>query len=324
MTLAVGKLGADLDYLPDGETGARRNWVISMIESFRDHPDLQLTKPGDWSDYDRTPRFGVRKGRRLYGAAIDLGIDTAALESFPTFCEVTEGLSGTHGRPSFQVGIPGDIDLAMFTLGPSGPVRHRRPFTEALAASMHKVRAGIGADVVFQIELPVELVLIARAPRMARSGLARAMARDVASLALGAPTGSRFGVHLCLGDMNHRALGRMADTGPIVTLANAIVAAWPQSQRLEYMHVPLAAADDPPSGEGAFYQPLARLELGSARFIAGYAHEDQPIEEQLRIRDSIEEAVGHPTDVSTSCGLGRREAGAAGAAMDRIKALIEA
>ena len=324
MSLAVEKLGQDLDYLPDGETGARRNWVISMIESFREHPDLQLTKPGDWSDYDKTPRFSIRKGRRLYGAAIDLGIDTAAAESFPTFREVTEGLSGTGQRPSFQVGIPGDIDLSMFTLGPSGPVRHRRPFTEALATSMHQVRARIGADVVFQIELPVELVLIARAPRVARSGLARAMARDVASLALGAPVGSQFGVHLCLGDMNHRALGRMADTSPIVTLANAIVAAWPRSQRLKFVHVPLAAADDPPSGEPSFYQPLTSLELGSARFVAGYAHEEQPIDDQLRIRDLIENAVGHPTDVSTSCGLGRRETVAAAAAMDRIKALIDA
>ncbi len=322
MALAVEKLGGDLDSLPDGETGARRNWVISMIESFREHPDLQLARPGDWSDYDKTPRFTVRRGRRLYGAAMDLGIDTAASASFPIFREVTAGLDGTGRRPAFQVGIPGDIDLSMFTFGPSGPVRHRRVFTEALAATMHRVRADVGDDAVFQIELPVELVLIAQAPRIARGGLARLMARHVASLALGAPAGSRFGVHLCLGDMNHRALGRMSDTGPLVSLANAIVAAWPTDQKLEFMHAPLAAADNPPSGEAAFYQPLSGLELGPARFIAGYAHEDQPIDEQLRIRDLIEHAVGHPADVSTSCGLGRRRPAAAAAAMDRIRELL--
>jgi len=42
---------------------------------------------------------------------------------------------GAHPGPRFLVGIPGDVDLAMFTFGPSGPVRHRRPFTETLAAA---------------------------------------------------------------------------------------------------------------------------------------------------------------------------------------------
>jgi len=41
-----------------------------------------------------------------------------------------------------------------------------------------------------------------------------------------------------------------------------------------------------------------------------------------RIRQMIEDAVGHPVDVSTSCGLGRREPDAAMAAMDRIKLLL--
>ncbi|HET9973965.1 MAG TPA: hypothetical protein VFQ68_37430, partial [Streptosporangiaceae bacterium] len=37
MRLAVKRLGPELDYLPDGETGVRRNWVIGMIEGFRNH-----------------------------------------------------------------------------------------------------------------------------------------------------------------------------------------------------------------------------------------------------------------------------------------------
>ena len=57
MRLAVERLGPELDYLPDGETGDRRNWVISMIEALRAHPDFRVVKDGDWSDYDKTPRF---------------------------------------------------------------------------------------------------------------------------------------------------------------------------------------------------------------------------------------------------------------------------
>ncbi|MDQ2812428.1 MAG: hypothetical protein M3Z75_11300 [Actinomycetota bacterium] len=324
MRLAVQRLGPDLDALPDGETGERRNWVISMIERFREHPDLRLAKQGDWSDYDKTPRFALRPGHRLYGAALDLGISAAARAAMPEFDTLRATMDQTSpGRPRFQVGIPGDVDLALFTFGPSGPVRHLRPFTEALAIVLHQTSKLYGDDVLFQIEVPVELVLLARAPSRLRPALAVLLARRIAALAQGAPEGARFGIHLCLGDMNHQALGRISDASPLVLLANAVVNRWPARRPLEYVHAPLAAADNPPPDQAAFYAPLAGLELGpDVRFIAGFAHEDQDVATQFRIRDMIEAAVGHPVDISTSCGLGRRELDSALAAMDRIKLLI--
>ncbi len=43
---------------------------------------------------------------------------------------------------------------------------------------------------------------------------------------------------------------------------------------------------------------------------------------QFRVRRLIEDAVGHPVDVSTSCGLGRRDLAAATAAIERVKLLL--
>ncbi|MEJ3747519.1 hypothetical protein WEI85_30050 [Actinomycetes bacterium KLBMP 9797] len=323
MRLAVTHLGSDLDFLPDGETGDRRNWIIGAIESFRDHPVLELTRDGDWSDYDKTPRFRVRPGQRLSGAALDLGIVAATRQALPSY-QATCARLGAAGRDlGFQVGIPGDVDLAMFTFGPVGPVRHLRPFTEALAATMRQIHELAGDDVLFQIEIPVELVLLARAPRPARAMLAALLARRVGALARAAPARTRFGVHLCLGDMNHRALGRLADAGPLVLLTNALVARWPAGRSLAYVHAPLAAADHPPVDDAAFYRPLRGLRLRGARFVAGYAHEDQDLDTQRRVRRHVEEALGRPADVSTSCGLGRRDRAAAVAAMDRIKTLLD-
>ncbi len=185
MRLAVQRLGPDLGYLPDGETGVRRNWVIGMIEGFR-------------------------------------------------------------------------------------------------------------------IEVPVESVVLARAPSALRPALAGLLARRITALAQGAPAGSQFGLHLCLGDMNHRALGRLPDASPLVLLANAVASRWPAGRPLRYVHAPLAAADDPPPASRAFYRPLAGLKLGhGVRFVAGFAHEDQDAAVQFRIREMIEDAVGHPVDVST-------------------------
>lgn len=322
MKLAMGRLGPSLASLPDGETGDRRNWIISLIESLRHHPDLELVKEGDWSDYDRVPRFRVRPGHRLYGASLDLGITEAAFAARATFL----ALRAEYQVPGlrFQVGIPGDIDLSMFTFGPVGPVRHRRPFGEALATTMHDLSALYGDDVVYQIEIPAEVVLLTRTPTRVRPVLAGRLGRQVAALAQGAPPGARFGLHLCLGDMNHKAFGHLADTELLVQLANAAAAAWPSGRLLDFVHLPLAEAGDPPSPDPAFYGALAGLRLGpEVRVIAGFAHEEQDIAVQRRIRAVIEDAVGRHVDVSHSCGLGRRTVAQADAALTRLGDLLD-
>ncbi|GIE78555.1 hypothetical protein Aph02nite_45050 [Actinoplanes philippinensis] len=318
MRIAATRLGADLDYLPDGETGDRRSWITTIIDGFRHHPALDLVRTGDWSSYQATPRYRVRRGGQLTAETIDLGIAAAAEASLPAY----HAQRATTGGPRFQVGVPGALDLAMFTFGPAGMLRYADRFAGALAREMREVHATTGGDVLFQIEIPVELILLTRMPAPARKPLARWLATRVTALALAAPAGAEFGVHLCLGDLNHRALGALKDAGPVVDLANALAARWPADRPLRYLHGPLAAADNPPADDPAFYRPLRDLSLGGARFVAGYAHEKQDLHTQQRIRGYVEDALGAPADVSTSCGLGRRDQPSAVAALDRIKELL--
>ena len=136
--------------------------------------------------------------------------------------------------------------MALFVLGPRGALRHRKPFTDATVAEIEAIHALGGDDVIFQIEIPAELVSVARVPRPMQPAVAALLARGVANLARRSPAGARFGLHLCLGDMNHRALAQLKDTAPLVTLANALARAWPDDRPLEFVHAPFAAADQPP------------------------------------------------------------------------------
>ncbi|GIJ44415.1 hypothetical protein Val02_13010 [Virgisporangium aliadipatigenens] len=105
-------------------------------------------------------------------------------------------------------------------------------------------------------------------------------------------------------------------------LVNAIVAAWPAGRPLEYVHAPFAAAERPPSTDPRWYAPLRRLRLpDGTRFVAGVAHEDQPLDVQRRLVRRIDELVGARVGVSTSCGLGRRTPEAAERALARIRDL---
>ncbi|MDN5861577.1 MAG: hypothetical protein L0H84_23495 [Pseudonocardia sp.] len=321
MSLALEVLGPHLRTLPDGETGERFHWILHIESALRSHPDLEVAKEGDWSDYDKVTVLKVRRGHRLLGANLDFGHARYAAESWPVF----ERLRAAAGRPElpFQVGIPGDLDMAMFTLGPTGALRHRRAFTESTVATIRRIHEQLGDQVVFQLEVPVELVLLARAPAVAQPALAALLARGMVAVAAAAPAGARFGVHLCVGDMNHKAFGSMSDVSPLVRLAAAIVGRWPDGRPLEFVHAPFAGADVPPSTDPAFYGPLDGLRLPSGtRFVAGFAHEKQGIAEQRAIRDRIEGHLRRRVDVAAACGLGRRQRADAEANLRRVAELV--
>lgn len=231
MQLALGHLGSRLRTLPDGETGERHHWIIHIIDALRRHPDLELKKEGDWSDYDKTPVLRVRKGHTLRAETIDFGHVAAFEESWPTFTRVRDERG--DASLAFQAGVPGDLDMALFTLGPVGAFRHRAIFRRATVREIREIFRRGGRDVIFQIEVPAELVFVVRMPGPLRGLMASFLGRGVARLAREAPNGARFGIHLCLGDMNHRALANMADATPVVLLANAIVKAWPAGPPLD-------------------------------------------------------------------------------------------
>ena len=322
MQLALDKLGPRLRTLPDGETGERHHWIIHIIDSLRRHPDLELKKEGDWSDYDKTPVLRVRKGHTLRGATLDFGHVATFEESFPTFLRMRDA----SGDPSlaFQAGVPGDLDMALFTLGPLGAFRHRAAFREATVREIREIHRRGGKDVVFQVEVPAELIFVARMPGPLRPLMASFLARGVARLARESPAGARFGIHLCLGDMNHRSLASLTDASPVVLLANAIVKAWPAGRPLEFIHAPFAAAVTVPAPTRRGTRRSTSSACPRTRASSpGFAHEDQDLDQQRRIRALIESHVGREVDVATSCGLGRRSRPAAEAALERTAQLTD-
>jgi hypothetical protein len=199
----------------------------------------------------------------------------------------------------------------------------RQPFTDATVRDIRQIHNESGDDVVFQVELPVETVFVAKAGPLGSLVAAR-MAAGLHRMVVAAPEGTRFGIHLCLGDLGHKALSGLRSAGPLVTLANAISAGWPAGRQLEYLHAPLAAGDEPPSLEPAFYRPLSGLQLPThTKFVAGFLHESRTLDEQRRLLAVIEGAVGDQVDVAATCGLGRRSDADAFTTMDQARALCE-
>jgi hypothetical protein len=67
---------------------------------------------------------------------------------------------------------------------------------------------------------------------------------------------------------------------------------------------------------------LNQLKLpASVRFAAGFVHEAQPLEDQVRIRTIIEEHLGRTVVIASACGLGRRTDEAARLVLERTAEL---
>lgn len=308
------------DWLPDGETGARRDWIGRLVEDLRNHPDLELSRDGDWSDYESTPAFKVKAGHNF--ESVDLDYFKYFEESWPEFERARAELGRTD--LAFQIGIPGPIDVAFAAFGfnPIRGFRRSGPFEDATVNEIERIHAVAGNEVVYQLEIPIEVEVTTRIPAFARGAGVKWLARRILRVVERSPESTRWGFHLCVGDMNNKAFSKLKDAGPVVQLANALVSQFPAAHKLEFVHLPLAHGAIPPTTDDAFYQPLDNLKLpDGVRFIAGFVHERQNIEDQVKVQGIIESHIGQQVDVAASCGLGRRDIEAATSILNQSREL---
>lgn len=328
MESALSRLASYLRSLSDGETGVRSSWIRSNIRPLYEHPDLETTasEQGDPTKYGGRPGVRVKDGHVITGESVapylaQLGAFEA---SYPRFRDLRD----RHGRPdlSFQVGFPLHHDYAVGAFGPAG--NEPEVYEACLDATARQIQAihhRAGSDVIFQIETVAGSIAVTGADPDAQPAIARETATRLAELIARTPDGARFGVHLCVGDLNHKALGRLDNAAALVLLANAIAEAWPTGRSPKYIHVPFAAAAEPPVLEESFYAGLEELRLpGDTRFVAGFIHERVSLADTRRLLATIERRAGRQVDVAAACGLGRRaDPAEAWDSMDKAAALLD-
>jgi hypothetical protein len=310
MEAALSRLAPHLLTLSDGETGARAWWIGACIRNLDANPDVELTSggQGNFASYQDVPQYRLRDRATLSAANLEACLPYE--QAFTSSYSVFRDLRVKYGRPDlpFQVGIPGPLDLAVDAFGfeVGFDPRYYQPSLEATVAQV-KIAAAGGEDVLFQLETPAALISVVMAGDAAAADTARQLAATTIQLPAAVPAGTRFGVHLCLGDLNHKSMVGMRDIAPAVLLANELAAAWPPDRTLEFIHVPFAAAEEPPTFDPAFYQALTSLEIPDlVRFIAGCIHESLSSDEQVELLRLIENRAGREVDVAAACGLGRR------------------
>lgn len=305
MNLLVDGLGPYLASLPHGEW-RWPNWAADIVDArvasgnFRVVRRSRFSEPRGLRPVLDPPRL-VPRGK-LTPDVLALPYFADAATSYPIMKSLPKLVTGT--RP--QYGIPGPLDMAAFTW--LRPLHHYGAEVDAAIEQVDMIRELTNGEAIYQLEIPLETVAVARAPRRLRAAVASSMAQRIREFIGSCPQNSEWIIHLCYGNKHNLPLVSPTDTSPLVELANAISDCWPLGRRLLMVHFPLGDIHNPAPYAVDFHAPLGWLTLPQeVRVAAGLVRAGASLDRHLWSLHTAERMVGRgPLVVSTSCGWSRQ------------------
>jgi hypothetical protein len=305
---AVGRvLGDDVDRVPDGETGDRLGWIMSLEPRIAAVGALEASSQ-TWgaqeARHDFTlfrPRTGVAADQVSFG---NLGYADDAIASYERFA-LAQRSGVLPDGVRFQISLPTAFMALLAYIDPGYREGLAPAYEQALESEIGRIVAGIPAGrLSIQWDCPCEVGIAENVAVSSAWTLADAAA-ELARMAAIVPGEAELGYHLCYGDPPDPESGHgkhwlePKDAGAMVRLTNALLDEAPRPVQYVHMPVPIERDDD------AFFAPLAYLCLPQeTELYLGLVHFEDGVEGTQR---RIDAASRHVTGfgIATECGLGR-------------------
>ncbi|MGE5184039.1 MAG: hypothetical protein ACM31C_18340 [Acidobacteriota bacterium] len=308
----AGALGDHLARLPDGETGARKDWIAWQYAVLAATPGLAPVEVGDRGYLRRQlVRLVGARGAPRFG---ELGYADAAIASYAIFERLQRDGAIAQGV-RFQVSLP-------TPLAPVTVFVHRddRSVVEPAYETRLLVELGRIVDAIphdrlaIQWDVAVEVALLEGAWPAHFADVERGVHVRLARLAAALPRDVEVGFHLCYGDFGHKHFKNPVDASLLVRLANAL----PRTAAWVHMPVPIGWSDR------AAYAPLGQLALATATDVyLGVVHASDGLAGARR-RIALAGELVPRFGIATECGWGRRPAHIVPELLDLHTALLVA
>jgi hypothetical protein len=302
-------LGARITRLPDGETGARSDWITWLEPAFANNPAFQ--KSGEFFRVHASgtgrERYTLKPGFRPEDVRFDnlfyADIAKASYAEFKRLKAAGKIAAGTK----FQVDlVPAHSVIWLFLVdalhAPIDPL-----YNDALKREIDNIASAIPHHEL-AIQFDVASAVFARLERNEVSSYGRSKAETqdtfstiVADLGNRVPADVDLLYHLCYGDSNHRHVVEPTDMGDMVDFANRLARNIKRPIALIHMPVPRNRADD------AYFAPLDRLALGpETELCLGLVHYTDGVEGTKQRLTTAKKYAGN-FSIATECGFGRRD-----------------
>ena len=314
-------LGEHASMLPDGEIGARSQWVRFITRNtYTPHPDLvgvrshPVADPAFTGDHD-WGLFSLRDG--VDSIRFDrLGYADEALASYEIFARLRDDEGVIPRGTRFMVALP-LIESATRRFIDSTPGFEIlwAAYADVLARELAQITDAIPhEDLAIQFDMVMEVSAIEGTPppldpmRTLPDDPIERLKVSVARVSAEVPADVFMGLHACYGSQGHKP-GQASDAAhsqKLDTLAAAVRlfnnAAQVSLRPLSFVHMPVDLTN---GTEDRVYEPLQDLNVGDARVYLGLVHLQDGAPGARR---RIDVARRHLADfgIATPCGWGRR------------------
>jgi hypothetical protein len=302
-------LGPRLRWIPDGETGPRSDWVMSLEPVFAAHPALEPAPEGFQlhAHARKNRRYRLRPGKSPQDLTFDnLLYADIAKESYAVFAELKrQGKVPAHAK--FQIDlVPAHSTIWLFLddslHGVVDPI-----YNAAVKREIDKIAAAL-PHAEIGIQFDVASAVFARLERNEASAYGRTkeemqdtFAGILIDLGNHVPADIDLLFHLCYGDAGHRHVVEPTDMGDMVAFTNRLMRGLSRNVQLVHMPVPRDRTDE------AYFAPLRALALKpETELCLGLVHYTDGIEGTRR-RMAVAEKFVADFSIATECGFGRRD-----------------
>ena len=291
-------LGPHLKRLPDGETGARSNWIAWQLKVFEQVEALESEVVN--IGYLKRAKFRLRKDADPAKLRFPpLGYAAAARASYAQFVALREN-GALDRNVRFQVSLPTPFAPLHAYVFPESQAALEPAYESQMQAELDEIlRTVAPGDLAVQWDTAIEFaVLEGVMPTFLRdpeNGIVERLVR----VGHWVPASAELGYHLCYGDSGGKHFKEPQDTSKLVRIANRLAAGLERPLQWIHLPVPKDRVDD------AYFAPLRDLKLRpETELYLGLVHPDGDN------RRRIESARRHVQrfGIATECGFGRRPA----------------
>lgn len=309
---SVGRiLKGNVKRIPDGETGARNNWIAWQLPLLETNPKLEpdpdTGKPTGESTEDglavdaRSFRFlRVRSGTDATNLECQTEYARHATESFQKFDELQKA-GKIPADVRFQVSLPTPYAVASLYVSPGSWSVFLPAYERAIRRDLDIICANIPQErLAIQWDVCMEVMAWEGQLKSPEDDLERFTFDSIGRLCDAVPQAVEVGIHLCYGDPGHKHIVEPKDMQILVAIANGISATTVRA--LNWVHMPVPRERD----DVAYFAALTDLQLDSGcEFYLGLIHfsdQDEGAAKRMRSARSVLADFG----IATECGFGRR------------------
>lgn len=290
-------LGDKIRRLPDGETGARTNWIMWQRKLVANTPGLE---PLESDPGFPAPRFRVKPG--VTKIEFDnLGYADAALDSYATFRTLKRrGKVGLKHR--FMVALPTPLAVVAAYIEPGSQTIVEPAYQARMLAELNMIMNAVPHDeLAIQWDIAIEFAVLEGLRFVHFKNAREGILDRLVALGNAVPSSIELGLHLCYGDSGHKHFKEPDDTKLMVEISNVLSERI--ARRIDWLHMPVPRE----RSDDAFFAPLKNLKLQpSTELFLGLVHMTGGLDGTKK-RMATASKYFKSYGIATECGLGRRK-----------------